>query len=69
MLQRFRTRRNNVVVMVWLDEFGFCIQPIQWNKFSALQRQGQYVAAQEILDDLVLEHNTPVIQFEWARNL
>ena len=35
----------------------------------ALQRQGQYIAAQEILDDLVLEHNTPAIQFEWARNL
>ena len=33
------------------------------------QRQGKYVEAQEILDDLVLEYDTPVNRFEWARNL
>ena len=33
------------------------------------QRQGKYVEAQEILDDLALEYDTPVNRFEWARNL
>ena len=33
------------------------------------QRQGQYVEAQEVLDALVLENDTPANRFEWARNL
>ena len=33
------------------------------------QRRGQYTEAQELLDTLVLEDDTPTIRFEWARNL
>ena len=51
----------------WMSLAFAAADPIE--QVYALQRQGQYVAAQEILDDLVLEHNTPAIQFEWARNL
>lgn len=35
----------------------------------SLQRRGQYVEAQEQLDALILEFDTPRIRFEWARNL
>ena len=48
----------------WMSLAFAATDPIE--QVHALQRQGQYVAAQEILDDLVLEHNTPAIG-EWAQ--
>lgn len=33
------------------------------------QRRGQYTEAQELLDILILEDDTPGMRFEWARNL
>ena len=35
----------------------------------SLQRRGQYVEAQEQLDVLILEFDSPRMRFEWARNL
>ena len=35
----------------------------------ALQRRGQYIQAQDHLDSLILEFDSPRIRFEWARNL
>lgn len=44
-------------------------ESISMEQVHLYQRQGQYVEAQEILDALVLESNTPLNRFEWARNL
>ena len=56
--------------ILWMAWMGLAIADTDLlNLVHTLQRQGQYVEAQEILDALVLETDTPTIRFEWARNL
>ena len=56
-----------ILLMGWM---GLAISSTDLiEQVHTLQRQGQYVQAQRILDDLVLEYDTPAIRFEWARNL
>ena len=56
--------------ILWMAWMGLAIADTDsLNRVHTLQRQGQYVEAQEILDALVLEIDTPTIRFEWARNL
>ena len=57
------------VVMLWMIKVGWSAS---LDDVYALQRQGKYIEAQEVLDDLLLNsevQTTPQLRFEWARNL
>ncbi len=57
------------MVWVWLlCQFAWS-QEVSMETIYALQRRGQYEAAQTELDRMVLENDSPQISFEWARNL